>query len=63
MKTKEEIEDELILSIIASVGNFGIPLDMYHLEYGQILKDGEPTEAGLKFWKDTEEFNKKRREP
>jgi len=51
-KTPEQIEEEMIEAAIANVGNFGTPLDMFHPDYGQILKDGQPTEKGLEFFQD-----------
>lgn len=50
MKTQQEIEDEIVEASIMNAGNFGAPVDMFHPEYGQILKDSKPTPEGLEFF-------------
>ena len=55
MKTPEQIEEEMIEAAINNAGNFGAAVDMFHPDYGQILKDGKPTEEGLAFFQDNME--------
>lgn len=40
---------------IESAANHGAPDDMFHVDYGQILKGGEITEEGIKFFKENYE--------
>lgn len=49
--TREQ-EDEMIEAAIMNANNMGQAVDMYHPDYGQILKDGFITEAGVKFFDD-----------
>ena len=35
--------------------NFGEPKDVWHPDYGWILRDGKPTEEGVKWYKDNSE--------
>lgn len=51
-KTPEQIQEEIEEAALMSVGNFGTPLDMWHPDHGQILKDGKPTPEGLEFFKE-----------
>jgi len=51
-KTQDQIEEEMVEAAIMNAGNFGAAVDMFHPDYGQILKDGKPTEEGLAFFQD-----------
>jgi hypothetical protein len=51
-KSEDQIEDEMVEAAILNANNFGKAVDMFHPDYGWILKDGEPTEAGLDFFQE-----------
>ena len=51
-KTQLELETEIEEAAIMSAGNFGESPDMFHPEFGWIVKDGKTTEAGINFFKE-----------
>lgn len=55
MKNFEDMTDEEIEAIenaaIKSAQNMGAARDIYHEDYGWLLRDGEMTEAGIEFFK------------
>lgn len=53
--TEEEIEQLAIQSAL----NFGPAENAWHDGYGQIIKDGELTEAGIQLFKDAAEAGEK----
>lgn len=48
-------EEEMVELLIQNANNFGKAADMYHPDYGWIIKDHKTTEAGIKFFKDHKE--------
>lgn len=55
MTTEEqtlEQEEATIEAAIQNANNFGPAVDMFHPDYGQILKDGQPTPDGLRFFEE-----------
>lgn len=48
-------EREFEQACIENAKNFGEAQDIYHPDYGWILKDGKPTEAGAQFYLDNKE--------
>jgi hypothetical protein len=49
--TPEQLR-ELEEQCLKSLDNFGPPQDMWYEEYGQIFKDGQPTESGIRWYKE-----------
>ena len=43
-------EEEIELAALTSLKNFGAPLDIYHPDYGFILRNGKATENSRKFY-------------
>lgn len=43
-------QEEIEAAALKSMENMGAPKDMYVQEYGWVLKDGELTEAGFKWF-------------
>ncbi len=50
MKTYSE--EEILEAALKSIDNFGPATDLYHPDYGWILKDGVCTKEGEKFYED-----------
>ncbi len=55
---EDKLEQDIEAAALKSVKNFGEAKDVFHPDYGWILKDGKPTEVGLKWYKDHFEKNK-----
>ena len=54
-KEKLTIDKEVEEAAIKAVENFGAPKDMYHPDYGWIVRFGKCTEAGELFYKHLQE--------
>lgn len=52
--TQEEMET-IEQAALLSANNLGATKDMFHPDYGWILKDGKITEIGFKFMEDLQE--------
>jgi hypothetical protein len=52
----EEEEKALEEAALLSVANFGAAENAWHPDYGQIIKDGKLTEAGIQLMKDHEAY-------
>lgn len=53
--TEEEQQKIIEDAATRSAQNMGAPKDMWIVGYGQILKDGKPTESGLQWYEDHKE--------
>lgn len=49
---KEYTEEEIEEAALKATDNFGPPTDMFHPEYGWIMRDGVTTPEGIEFWED-----------
>lgn len=53
MKTPTQLSNEELAELcIQNANNFGPSPDMWHPQYGWLIKDGETTEAGRNFFED-----------